>query len=33
MKKNESSLTWNANYMAWHDGGTPEDYHAWLEDD
>ncbi len=25
----ESTLNWNANYMAWHDGGEPEDYHAY----
>jgi len=32
-EKLESSLDWNANYMAWHDGGTPEDYHAWLKEE
>ncbi len=25
----ERTLDWNANYMAWHDGGEPEDYHAY----
>ena len=25
----ERTLSWNANYMAWHDGGEPEDYHAY----
>jgi hypothetical protein len=30
-EKLESTLNWNANYMAWHDGGTPEDHHVWLE--
>ena len=28
-QKLESTLNWNANYMAWHDGGEPEDYHAY----
>ena len=28
-EKLESTLNWNANYMAWHDGGEPEDYHAY----
>ncbi len=27
----ESTLNWNANYMAWHDGGKPEDYHAYQD--
>jgi hypothetical protein len=30
-EKLESTLDWNANYMAWHDGGTPEDHHVWLK--
>ncbi len=25
----ERILNWNANYMAWHDGGKSEDYHAY----
>ncbi len=25
----ERTLNWNANYMAWHDGGTPEEHHAY----
>ena len=29
VQKLESTLTWNANYMAWHDGGKPDDYHAY----
>ncbi|MEN8208807.1 MAG: hypothetical protein ABFR50_06115 [Candidatus Fermentibacteria bacterium] len=29
VEKIESSLNWNANYMAWHDGGVPEEYHAY----
>ena len=28
----EGTLDWNANYMAWHDGGTPEDHHVWQEE-
>jgi hypothetical protein len=32
-EKLESSLNWNANYMAWHDGGTPEDHHARPEEE
>jgi hypothetical protein len=28
-EKLEGNLEWNANYMAWHDGGAPEDHHAW----
>jgi hypothetical protein len=32
-EKLESSLEWNANYMAWHDGGTPEDHHAWNKEE
>ncbi|MBN1697533.1 MAG: hypothetical protein JW881_08475 [Spirochaetales bacterium] len=27
--KLESTLDWNANYIAWHDGGNPGDYHVW----
>lgn len=30
--KVESSLDWNANYMAFHDGGTPEEHHIFPED-
>ncbi|MBN1524817.1 MAG: hypothetical protein JW904_10055 [Spirochaetales bacterium] len=30
-EKLESNLDWNANYMAWHDGGTPEQEHVWAE--
>lgn len=26
-EKVEASLNWTANYMAWHDGGTPEENH------
>ena len=29
VKDLERTLNWNANYMAWHDGGKPEDYHAY----
>jgi len=25
----EHNLDWNANYMAWHDGGSAEDNHVW----
>ena len=25
----ENTLNWNANYMAWHDGGSPEEHHAY----
>jgi hypothetical protein len=25
----ESALHWNANYMAWHDGGSAEENHVW----
>ena len=32
-EKLESSLNWNANYMTWHDGGTPEDHHAWMKEE
>ncbi|HMV36348.1 MAG TPA: hypothetical protein PKM44_11935 [Turneriella sp.] len=28
--KLEHALDWNANYMAWHDGGSVEETHAWL---
>ncbi len=24
----EDALDWNANYMAWHDGGSPEENHS-----
>jgi len=27
--KIESNLNWNANYMAWHDGGKPEEHHVY----
>ena len=27
--KLESTLNWNANYIAWHDGGKPEDHHVY----
>jgi hypothetical protein len=26
--KIESSLDWSAQYMAWHEGGKPEEYHV-----
>ncbi len=29
LEKLESSLDWNANYMAFHDGGTVEEYHVY----
>lgn len=29
VQKLESTLNWNADYMAWHDGGKPEDYHVY----
>lgn len=32
-KKLEDALDWNAHYMAWHDGGHPEDYHACSRDE
>ena len=25
----EHALDWNANYMAWHVGGSAEETHAW----
>ena len=28
-EKIESTLDWNANYMAWHDGGSVEENHVW----
>ena len=28
----ESTLNWNANYMAFHDGGIPEEEHAYPPD-
>ncbi len=28
--KLEQTLDWNANYMAWHDGGSYEENHVWL---
>lgn len=31
VEKIESTLDWNANYMAWHEGGTPEEFHAWMK--
>ncbi|MBN2441104.1 MAG: hypothetical protein JXJ04_07150 [Spirochaetales bacterium] len=31
-EKVESTLDWNANYMAWHDGGTVEENHVWKEE-
>lgn len=31
-EKLESSLDWNANYMAFHDGGTPEENHVWQKE-
>ena len=24
----EAMLDWEANYMAWHDGGTPDEHHV-----
>jgi hypothetical protein len=27
--KVESALNWNANYMAFHDGGSPEEHHIY----
>lgn len=32
-KKLEGALDWHANYMAWHDGGTVEEYHPYLRDE
>ena len=29
----EDSLDWNASYMAWHDGGTVEEYHSYMRDE
>jgi hypothetical protein len=31
-KQLEGNLEWNANYMAWHDGGIAEDEHSWPEE-
>lgn len=31
-EKLESTLNWNANYMAWHDGGNPSENHIWEKD-
>ncbi len=28
-EKLEYALDWNANYMAWHDGGSVEETHVW----
>ena len=28
-EKLEIALDWNANYMAWHDGGKPENHHVY----
>ena len=28
-EKLEQALDWNANYMAWHDGGSVEETHVW----
>lgn len=25
----EQALEWNANYMAWHDGGSADENHVW----
>ncbi len=25
----EEALEWNANYMAWHDGGSADENHTW----
>lgn len=33
VKKLEGSLDWNANYMAWHDGGTVEEHHVYPRDE
>ncbi len=32
VQKLENCLDWHANYMAWHDGGTVEEYHPFLQD-
>ena len=30
-EKLESSLDWNAGYMAWHEGGSVEEFHVWMK--
>jgi hypothetical protein len=32
-QKLEDTLDWNANYMAWHDGGTVEEHHVYPKDE
>lgn len=32
VKKLEDSLDWNVNYLAWHDGGTVDEYHVYPRD-
>lgn len=33
VQKLEDCMDWHANYMAWHDGGTVEEYHPYLRDE
>ncbi|MBD3278037.1 MAG: hypothetical protein GF388_07045 [Candidatus Aegiribacteria sp.] len=33
MQKLENYLDWNANYMAFHDGGSPEENHVYPRDE
>jgi hypothetical protein len=32
VEKLEQTLDWNANYMAFHDGGSPDENHVWPPD-
>ncbi len=33
VQKLEDCMDWHANYMAWHDGGTVEEYHPYMLDE
>jgi len=33
VQKLEDNLNWNANYLAWHDGGTADECHVYPRDD